>query len=253
MAQMPLDGIDEGNELAERLGAVIERVQPYKGTIAALLLASVVALAAWTLTSSQLAATRAQSWDAYLSALATGDPAAFQDVIARHPDSTAADWSRLVLAEMSLRDGADLAFSDRASARGRLESASDLYRIVLGNRPRGMLAERATFGLAKAREGLGQLDEARQGYEAVAREFPFGGLASLAGEHASELTRESTRKWYDWFESQDVAPAAKKEAAPAADAKAEGPAKVGPPAKADEPAKAEPAAKQEPAAEPESK
>jgi hypothetical protein len=86
-----------------------------------------------------------------------------------------------------------------------------------------MLAERATFGLAKARESLGQLDEARRGYAAVAAEFPEGALAGLARKHAATVDREATRQWYDWFAAQKITPPAPK---PAAEEKpAEPPAK----------------------------
>lgn len=204
MAQLPVDAIEEDNDLAERILHLVERLRPHRATILAGLAAVVVAGAAWSLVSSQSAATRAQSWDAYLAALATGNPAAFQDVIVRHPDSAASDWSRLVLAEMALREGADLAFSDRARSRGRLEVAAQLYGMVIARKPKGLVAERAVFGMAKAREGLGMLDEARRGYEAIAREHPFGGLGDLAAAHAGTLGNEATRRWYDWFEAQDV-------------------------------------------------
>ena len=79
-----------------------------------------------------------------------------------------------------------------------------------------MLAERATFGLAKARESLGQLDDARRGYAAVAADFPNGALAQLAADHAAELGRESSRQWYDWFAAQKIVPPPQKPA-PSAD------------------------------------
>lgn len=204
MAQPPVDAIDDDNDLAERILHLVERLRPHRAAILAGLAAVVVACAAWSLVSAQSSATRAQSWDAYLAALATGNPAGFQDVIVRHPDSAASDWSRLVLAEMALREGMDLAFSDRARSKGRLEAAAQLYGMVIARKPKGLVAERAVFGLAKAREGLGMLDEARRGYEAIAREHPFGGLGELAATHAGTLGNEATRRWYDWFEAQDV-------------------------------------------------
>ena len=75
-------------------------------------------------------------------------------------------------------------------------------------KPSDMLAERATFGLAKSRESLGQLEEARRGYAAVAAEYASGALAGLAREHAAALERESTRQWYDWFAAQKIEPPA---------------------------------------------
>lgn len=236
MAQIPADAIDDGNDLSDRIVQLMERMRPHGASILAGLAAVVVAGAAWSLVSAQSAATRSQSWDSYLAAVATGNPAGFQDVIARHPDTAASDWSRLVLAEMALREGSDLAFSDRERSKGRLEVAAQLYGMVIARKPKGLVAERAVFGLAKAREGLGMLDEARRGYETIAREHPFGGLAELAAAHAGALGNEATRRWYEWFESQDVS--AKKP--PAGSAETE-PAETEP-AKT-EPAKTEPAEK----------
>lgn len=236
MANLPADVIEEvnnlaENDLAERFLHLVERLRPYRGAILAGLAAVAVAGAGWSLVSAQSAASRAQSWDAYLAALATGSPAGFQDVITRYPDSAAADWSRLVLAEMALREGADLAFSDRSRSKGRLEAASQLYGMVISGKPKGLLAERAVFGLAKAREGLGNLDDARRGYDTIAREYPFGGLATLAADHAASLGNEATRRWYDWFDSQDVsakkAPTEPAETSPAKTPAAQAPAEPG--------------------------
>ena len=205
MANLPAESLDGDNDLAERILRLAERLRPYGGTILLALAAAVVAGAAWSLVSAQSAATRAQSWDGYLAALSTGNPAGFQDVMTRYPDSPAADWARVVLAEMSLREGMDLAFSDRPRSKARLEAAEQLYGMVVAKKPQGLVAERAVFGLAKAREGLGMLDDARRGYDALAREYPFGGLADLAANRAASLGTDPTQNWYRWFASQDVA------------------------------------------------
>jgi hypothetical protein len=88
------------------------------------------------------------------------------------------------------------------------QAAVEAYSALMANRPQGLLGERVVFGLAKARESLGQLAEARRGYEAVAAEFPTDALAQIAAGRAAELGRESTRQWYDWFGAQKIAPPA---------------------------------------------
>ena len=79
---------------------------------------------------------------------------------------------------------------------------------MLAEGPNGLLAERARFGLAKAQESLGQLDEAQAGYASVARDFPESPLAAVATEHADGLASESTKVWYDWFFAQNLTPVA---------------------------------------------
>jgi hypothetical protein len=76
-----------------------------------------------------------------------------------------------------------------------------------------MVAERATMGLAKARESLGDLDQARRGYEAVANEFPSSPMAQMAAEHAEDLGRDKTKAFYTWFADQRAVNAIQEESA----------------------------------------
>ena len=88
----------------------------------------------------------------------------------------------------------------------RLQSAVDLYAGILSDKPQAILAERATFGIAKARESMGQLDEARQGYEALASDFPTSALAGMARQRSKALAGDSATEWYSWFAAQKMTP-----------------------------------------------
>ena len=247
LGELQADPEIRDNELAEKTIELVDRLRPYLNTILFAAAGLILATAAWILVSSQSAATKSQSWDAYLAGLAGGDMQAFDEVLRRYPGTPAAEWSRLVLADMSLTEGTELLFTDKEKAPPRLQAAVDLYSTILAARPAGMLAERATFGLAKARESLGQLAEARQGYAAVAAEFPAGALAQMAADHAEELSRESSRQWYDWFAAQKITPpAAQKSAAdaPATNAETLAPAAAAPDQPAGKTAE-EPALKQD--------
>lgn len=208
----------EQNALAEWIVQLLDVIRPYVVTIIGGAVAIVAAVVAWLVIASTNAATEASSWEAYLGALATGDTMAFNDVVARYPESDAALWSQLVLADMALTDGAVLAFEDRTASNERLESAAALYNAVLAAGPDGLLEERATFGLAKANESLGKLDEAQSGYASVASNFPESPLAVVAQEHAEALAEGGAKGWYDWFFAQDLRPAAGASAAEAAGA-----------------------------------
>lgn len=215
---VPADELEEleGNALAEKTLEIVDRLRPHTNAILLGLGGLLVALAAWVLVSSQAATTKSQAWDAFLAGLSGGDPQAFDEVVRRYPGTPAAEWSRLVMADMALIDGTEMLFVNKDQAPPRLRAAAELYGSILAARPSAMLAERATFGLAKARESLGQLEEARRGYAAVAAEHPAGALAGLARTHAAALDRESTRQWYDWFAAQTIVPPAQKPAEPSA-------------------------------------
>lgn len=202
------------NALAEAAVAAYDRMRPYLSTLLAAAGAAVAGLVVWSLVAAQTEATRRQSWDACLAAMNAGEPNGLAEVIRRYPGTDAARWAELLTADQATAEGADLLFVDRSRGESRLQAAVELYTALIATAPKGLLAERAVFGLAKARECLGQLAEARRGYEAMAAEFPQEPLARVASRRAADLGRESTRQWYDWFAA--VKPAAAPEAKPAA-------------------------------------
>jgi hypothetical protein len=236
----------EDNDLANGTLALVDRIRPHLGTIMLGVLGVFAALAAWTLIASQRTAQQAAGWDECLAALAEGDAGRLETVVTRYGGSAASQWAEITLADTALADGNRLLTTDQAQGRRRLEEAVGRYTAVNAQRPAALAAERAIFGLARARESLGELAEARRGYEALVAEHPESPFRGLAEERIAALGRESTSRWYKWFESRPVA-------APATGSTA---AAVEPPATestqpANEPAKpAEPAADASKPAEP---
>lgn len=205
------------NDLAESVEQLAERARPYLPTILFAAIGGLVAVILGVFVSSGWEASRAESWDACLAALTSGDENGFREVIIRYAGTPAAQWAELVLADRNLSEATDLLFAplDPANdvARQRLEDAADTYAAILAERPSGMVAERATLGLAKARESLGQLEEARRGYDALASEYANSPLASLAAAHAADLARDDTQAFYAWFAEQRQKAAVKPEPA----------------------------------------
>lgn len=195
----------EENDLAESVATLVQRMRPHLWTAATAALALVGGLAAWSLISAQQAASRSRSWDACMAALAERNPERLNDVIRQYPGSPAAQWSQLLLADSAIAEGSQQMFSDRTRGRERLEAAVAIYSTLLGERPQPLIAERAVFGMAKAREGLGQLEEARKGYEAIVSEYPTSAVRGIAQNRIAALSSEATRQWYDWFAAQNVA------------------------------------------------
>jgi len=197
------------NDLAESVEQLSERLRPYVTPILSVAIGALVLVLISLFVSSRWEATRSESWDTCLAALVTGDPEGFREVILRYPGTPAAQWAELILADRNLSEATDLLFAkvDPANdvARERLQTAATAYADVLSQRPPDMVAERATMGLAKARESLGELDQARRGYEAVANEYPSSPMANLATEHADDLAQDKTKAFYNWFAEQRLA------------------------------------------------
>ncbi len=196
----------EGNALADGIASAFEALRPHLRAISMGIAGLFLASIAWMWMNQQQTALKAKSWDDYMFAISPVDPAALADVVTQHPGTPAADWARLIQAEMALDEGAQLLFADRDRATPRLQSAADAYNELLVRRQKGLLAERATFGLAKANESLGKIDEARQGYEAVASDYPDGALAPMARQRSKALSGDSAREWYEWFAAQKMTP-----------------------------------------------
>lgn len=211
------------NDLADSVEQLSERLRPYVTPILSVAIGALILVLVGLFVSSRWEANRSESWDTCLAALVTGDPEGFREVILRYPGTPAAQWAELILADRNLSEATDLLFAkmDPANdvARERLEVAVAAYADVLSQRPTDMVAERATMGLAKARESLGELDQARRGYEAVANEYPSSPMANLATEHADDLAQDKTKAFYNWFAEQRLANVAPEEpSAPKEDA-----------------------------------
>lgn len=209
----------EENDLAGSTLQLVDRIRPHLRTIVTAIGLLFAGLAAWTLIASQQAAAKARSWETCIAALSGGDAAGLEAVVRQHADTPAAGWAQIVLADSALAQGCELLFTDRTRGLERLEDAVGRYRQLLAARPTGMLAERTVFGLAKANEALGNLDDARKGYEAVIADHPGSAAASLAASRVAAVSRDATRQWYDWFAAQKSAPPA----APAEGGKAASP------------------------------
>ena len=201
--QASLGDLDD-NDLAATTQAVVDRVRPHLGTIllvAALLFA---ALAAWTLVRAQRTSERTAAWDSFINAFAMGDPGGLSDVADRFSGTPAAHWAGIVQGDAALADGNRLILVNPTQARQRLEAAVERYTAVNAQRPAALAAQRGIFGLARARESLGDFDEAIRGYEALVAEYPESAFGPIAEERIAALSRESTRQWYNWVESRSV-------------------------------------------------
>ena len=205
----------EDNDLAQATMSIVDRIRPHLTTILAAIGVGFAAMAAWTMITSQKAAEKSQAWDECLNAVASRDAGRLSAVSTRFPGSAAAVWSQILLADNALAEGARVVFIDKARGRERLQAAADTYAAVMSQRPEALAAERATFGLARAREALGELEAARRGYETLVKEYPNSPLRGLAETHAAALGRPATAAWYDWF-ANDAKPTATPAATPAA-------------------------------------
>ena len=81
-----------------------------------------------------------------------------------------------------------------------MQNALEDYQAILRESDEPMLTQRATFGLARAREGLAKdLIKAREEYRSIATKWPDSPYAAPAEARAKDLDRLATKTFYDWF------------------------------------------------------
>lgn len=189
------------NVLADSLARWIDKAKPYSRAALAIVIALVAAVFVWGYQSAQGVRRQSEGWSEYYDAMMTRDPRErLSDIAERYAGTSVAHWSRVVLADIQLDDGTNRLFTDRVGAREELQSAVEDYQALLRESDDPMLTQRATFGLARAREGLAKdLVKAREEYRSIATKWPDSPYAAPAEARAKDLDRMATKSFYDWF------------------------------------------------------
>lgn len=194
------------NELADWLGDSVRTAKPYWRALLGVTLAIVILLVCYYLISGNTARKETRAWDAYLTALSASTPQGVQDdlakVIEEYPKANAGHAAQVALADLQLNEGINGLFVNRSDGEKKLQSAIDHYKDVLSKTKESLLWARATFGLARAQESLGKLDEALKNYESVANTTTTRAYADLAKARVVALNKPSTKAWYAWFAEQ---------------------------------------------------
>lgn len=189
------------NVLADSLARWIDKAKPYSRAALAIAIALVAGVFVWGYQSAQGVRRQSEGWSEYYGAMMTRDPRErLGDIAERYAGTSVAHWSRAVLADIQLDDGTNRLFIDRAGAREELQNALEDYQAILRESDDPMLTQRATFGLARAREGLAKdLIKAREEYRSIATKWPDSPYAAPAEARAKDLDRLATKTFYDWF------------------------------------------------------
>ena len=102
-----------------------------------------------------------------------------------YPHTNVAHMAAVVLADTYLGDGCNQLFTNKIKGQHELAKAIELYQLVREESRVPSLLERATFGLARAKESQGDAEhikQAEQLYEDVATKWPNGAFAAAASQ-----------------------------------------------------------------------
>lgn len=195
------------NELAEWLAKTFLVIKPYQNMIFLAVVLSMALAVGYMLWARMSSAQTAKAWDAVSTAIDSGAILNLAGVIEEYPNTSAAQMAAVVLADYYLGDGCNQLFSNKANGQDLLNKAIRLYDSVLEQNSYPSIVERATYGLARAKEAKGELEPAEKLYAEVATQWPEGTYAEAASRRLADLKRPATKELYDRFAQFDPKPA----------------------------------------------
>lgn len=196
----------EQNLLADWLAEKIVKIREYSRVIVATIVGVVVIAFLAVYIANRSGARKEAVWQQYIDATTgLGDSTRqateeFERVVSSSPDSPAAHWARLTMADIQLTQGCEALFTNREDAPKNLADAERNYSELAKSAPEATVRERAAFGVAKAREAQGRVDDALQAYDEFLKAWPTSVFASAATARRDDLKKSSIKEFYTWFE-----------------------------------------------------
>ncbi len=197
----------ERNQLLAWFLETSDQIKPYTNLILGGILVLLLVILGGTLINNFQKGRSGGAWDDYFNSLSGSDRTALENVAQKHPGTPAAHWALETLANLELEAGCNLLFVNKTSANLELRKAVEHFQAVLNQAGSSVLLEQATYGLARAREAQGDLEQAAKAYQAIGEKWPKGTYAEVAKERADDLKRQDTRSFYDKFVKYDPKPA----------------------------------------------
>jgi predicted negative regulator of RcsB-dependent stress response len=194
------------NALADALGHTVDTVKPYSQIIVGAVLAVVVIVGVVKFLTLRSQSEQVDAWNTYLRATSANTAQSSEDLtrlIQQYPETSAAQWAHLSLADQALSDGIGQLFQDRAEGRDKLRKAQEHYQSVQQQASDPLLLQRATLGLARVYESQVELDKAQQEYKRLLKDWPNGAYTVAAKQRLDDLDQKSTREFYDWFATNE--------------------------------------------------
>ncbi|MFL5245442.1 MAG: tetratricopeptide repeat protein [Gemmataceae bacterium] len=185
------------NALADRVNRMVEAAKAGPGrttwVVAGVVVLALALYAGWRYYSDSAADKRTTLW---LEVDEATTPEALDEIIQKSSNSIPGQVARLEQARLSYRQGIERLYSatDRGKAKADLQKAQELYDQVAreSSNPPVMIQE-ALMGSAKARESLGEVDDAVAAYEKLAKDYPTSALGKEAEERAKQVRENETK------------------------------------------------------------
>ena len=196
----------EHNALLDWLATTYKQAEPYLNLVLGIVVAAALVVFGYSWWSRQAAGQTAEAWDRFYQAQTANNPVEFEKVAESYPGTHVGQYAAVNAADLRLIFGLNQRFSNQAGAMPELRKAVGLY-LMADESSSPMLRQRATFGLARAYEGLGDLEKAIQYYRQLTEKWPKGAYDEVASHALTQLQKPETKAWFDRFAKYDPKPA----------------------------------------------
>jgi len=202
----------EKNELAEWLAGTYKRFRPYEKLLLGTAIFALAVLLVYTVSSRYSAGRTVKGWNEFNEIYTPGASGThLEGIVEEYPDSNVGHWAAVSAADAYLRSGSEQLFDNKADAYRDLKQAVDHYMSVLDKSEGRLIRERATWGLARAREALARdekdLDRAAEEYKKVFTNWPEGAYAQVARQRYDHLKGDKAAELYRRFAKWEPKPA----------------------------------------------
>ena len=195
------------NDLAVYLNKINKSIEPYSKFIAVGVGVLVVSGLAWAFYSSEQSAQRSEATLNLIKATSTADPEVLRDVSDSFPETISGKWARVYQGQLYLAQGIQQLYEDSEQARILLEDAKQTLASAVSGSDEILIRSRGQFGIARASEALGEVDEAIEAYKKVISVGESEAMIKKSQERIDMLEKPETLAFMTWFAEQDFSPA----------------------------------------------
>ncbi|MFK7735293.1 MAG: tol-pal system YbgF family protein [Pirellulaceae bacterium] len=196
----------DSNELADRIESGLAGIQSYLPIALGGIVVAAIAAVGWGVYSGQRTESQSRAWTEFYYNLSGSDADAFLDVAEGYPGTTMSGWAKQAAGDNYLFQGIQALYINRKEGLSNLQLAIETFEDVIADSPSQELERKATLGLAKANESLGELDQAREYYERYLSLDPPFELLSSVNQQLAFIGSPAGKSFYDWFSKLDPKP-----------------------------------------------
>ena len=195
------------NILANYIVKLNKSIDPYSKPIAVGVAALLFGGIGYALYNGKVSGERSDATLNLIRQASSNDPDAIAMVRAEYPGTPASSWASLYQGSQLLAQGSRALYQNRLDAEDQLNAAAKAFRNALADGNDPLLRSRASYGLARVSESLGNIEEAIEAYEKCASTAESKEMAEACENRIKALSSESTKEFLTWFAAQDFSPA----------------------------------------------